>query len=95
MGNSPSTPLEQCLTAAAGGNFEIAFPKNNPLYQLVDVKAYNLNIPVIPAAVTRPNDAAQIAEVVKCAVASNVKVQPRSGGHSYANYGVFKTPRCW
>jgi hypothetical protein len=47
---------------------------------------YNTAIPVIPAAVTRPTTPEDISKIIKCAVASAVKVQPRSGGHSYANY---------
>ncbi|KAJ6605849.1 hypothetical protein B0H10DRAFT_1957082 [Mycena sp. CBHHK59/15] len=57
------------------------------LNNLSDVKPYNTNIPVIPAAVTRPTTSAEVAQIVQCAVASAVKVQARSGGHSYGNYG--------
>ncbi|KAK5953105.1 hypothetical protein OHC33_005673 [Knufia fluminis] len=88
MGNSNSTPLQKCLTTVLEGNSGgLSFP-NNPLYQLQYVKPYNLDIPITPAAVTRPETAEQVAEVIQCADASDAKVQARSGGHSYANYGL-------
>ncbi|KAJ7483147.1 hypothetical protein FB451DRAFT_1393288 [Mycena latifolia] len=42
----------------------------------------------IPVAVTRPTTSEDVAKIVQCAVASAVKVQARSGGHSYGNYGI-------
>lgn len=62
-----------------------------PFYQAVAVQPYNLNIPVSPMAVTFPESSQQIADIVKCAADYGYKVQVRSGGHSYGNYG--KTPR--
>jgi FAD/FMN-containing dehydrogenase len=50
------------------------------------VKPYNWDIPVSPAAVTFPTTTDEVSKVVKCAADSVVKVQARSGGHSYANY---------
>lgn len=85
MGNSPSA-LNQCLTAAVGGNADLVAFSGEPLYQILDVKPYNLDIPVDPAAITYPETNEQVAEIVKCAVANNMKVQARSGGHSYANF---------
>jgi FAD/FMN-containing dehydrogenase len=87
MGNSSSTAVETCLSNAVGGNnASLAFP-NKLLYQLTDVKPYNLDIPVTPAAVTYPESADQVAAIIKCAAKSNLKVQARCGGHSYGNYG--------
>jgi FAD/FMN-containing dehydrogenase len=56
------------------------------------VKPYNWDIPVTPIAVTRPRTTKEVSRVVQCAAASGVKVQARSGGHSYANYclGTFQ-----
>ena len=86
MGNSSST-VRTCFSNAVGGNNALlAFP-NKPLYQLTDVKPYNLDIPVTPAAVTYPESADQVAAIIKCATKLNLKVQARCGGHSYGNYG--------
>ncbi|KAI1173720.1 hypothetical protein F4777DRAFT_556523 [Nemania sp. FL0916] len=88
MGQSSSSPLESCLNAVCNGRDDcVAYP-DNPLYQISWVNRYNLDIPVSPIAVTRPETAQDVSEFVKCATANNIKVQPRSGGHSYANYGL-------
>ncbi|KAF7309498.1 Reticuline oxidase [Mycena indigotica] len=95
MGNSTSTlppasqpgsPLQLCLnnvlpTAA------VSYPQTF-LYEPIAVKTYNTRIPVIPAAVTRPSTTKDIVGILNCAAASDVKVQARSGGHSYGNYGL-------
>lgn len=87
MGNTASSSaVETCLKGAVGN--DVAF-KNDPLYQLVHVKPYNLGISSVPAAVTYPRTADQVSKIVKCAVDNALKVQPRSGGHSYANYGTY------
>lgn len=84
MGNNPSSPLAHCLgDVCAGRSNCVAFPKDF-LYQANWVKPYNLDIPVNPAAVFRPNNAADVAAAVKCAGQSSVHVQAKSGGHSYA-----------
>lgn len=86
MGNTSSSQVQKCLVSAVGK--DIAF-KSDPLYQLSHVKPYNLGIPSVPAAVTYPKTTEQIAKIVKCAVDNSLKVQPRCGGHSYANYGTY------
>jgi hypothetical protein len=87
MGDSTSTSIRQALLDAVGGQSNlVAFP-NKLLYQFEDAKPYNLDIPVIPAAVVYPDKPEQIAEVVRYASSANLKIQARSGGHSYGNYG--------
>jgi len=84
-GTGPS--VNSCLINALGGNHElIAFP-SKPLYQFTDVQRWNLAIEVVPAAVTYPKTTEQVAEIIRCATETDMKVQPKSGGHSYANYG--------
>ncbi|KAJ7780247.1 hypothetical protein DFH07DRAFT_467953 [Mycena maculata] len=86
--SQPGSPLQVCLNnvfASSPGN--VSYPQDI-LYETLDVKPYNTNIPVTPAAVTRPGTAEDVAQIVQCAVASAVKVQARSGGHSYGNYGI-------
>jgi hypothetical protein len=86
MGSSQSSPLVNGIKAALSWDEKLfAFPSKFA-YQLEDVRPYNLTIPVKPAAVTYPKTAAQVAAIVKVAVDAGLKVQPRSGGHSYANY---------
>ena len=88
MGNTPSSPANHCLVTAVGGNSSlVAFP-DKPFYQTSFVRPLNLNFPVTPAAVTFPKTSEQVADVVKCAAADGYKVQGKSGGHSYGNYGM-------
>ncbi|KAI0411047.1 hypothetical protein F5X98DRAFT_65093 [Xylaria grammica] len=88
MGQSASNPLATCLNAVCNGRTDcVAYP-NNALYQVSWVSRYNLDLPVTPIAVTRPQTAQDVSAFVKCAATNNVKVQPKSGGHSYANYGL-------
>ncbi|CAA9958413.1 FAD-linked oxidoreductase YvdP protein [Pyrenophora teres f. maculata] len=83
-GVQPS-PLEACLKVATSPLGSYAF-HDKVLFQLKDVKPYNLDYPVKPIAVTYPGSTKEVAEIVKCATTYNKKVQARSGGHSYANH---------
>lgn len=87
MGNKPSA-VESCLISAVGNDKALIAGQSTIGYQLLHVKPYNLDIPVKPTAVAYPKTSEQVAAIVKCAVDNSLKVQPRSGGHSYANYGV-------
>jgi FAD/FMN-containing dehydrogenase len=84
--SSQQAALVQSIKGALGNDSELyAFP-GDPLYKIKDVKVYNLSIPVKPSAVTYPKTSVQVAAIIKCAVEAGLKVQPRCGGHSYANY---------
>jgi hypothetical protein len=84
MGNAPSTPLQTCLNTICAGRAEcVSFP-SNPFYQLAWVKPFNTDVDVEPVAVIRPRNAKEVSAAVKCAAAQGVKVQAKSGGHSYA-----------
>ncbi|RMJ27560.1 glucooligosaccharide oxidase [Aspergillus sp. HF37] len=88
MGNSHSSPAQTCLLSAMGNDPSLVAFAGQPFYQAVAVQPYNLNIPVSPMAVTFPETSQQIADIVKCAADYGYKVQARSGGHSYGNYGL-------
>ncbi|KAI0147186.1 hypothetical protein GGR57DRAFT_505926 [Xylariaceae sp. FL1272] len=88
MGQNPSSPLADCLGSVCNGRDNcVAYP-STPLYQISWVNRYNLDIPVTPAAVTRPDTVDDVSGFVKCAATNNVRVQAKSGGHSYANFGL-------
>ncbi|KAJ6485687.1 hypothetical protein C8R45DRAFT_1074889 [Mycena sanguinolenta] len=96
MGNSQSlppasqagSPLQLCLNNVfSSSTGSVSYPQDI-LYQIAEVKVYNQHIPITPAAVTRPITSEEISKIVQCAVASGVKIQARSGGHSYGNYGL-------
>ena len=85
MGNSASaTSLETCLDAVCNGRQSCVSYPSNPLYQIEWVKPYNLADDITPVAVTRPQTAQDVSGIIQCANANNVKVQAKSGGHSYA-----------
>lgn len=90
MGSSQSTPqpLVENISKALGGDTTLfAFP-SKALFKDHDAKPYNQDIPTKPAVVTYPKTTAQVAAIVKVAVEAGLKVQPRCGGHSYANYCI-------
>ncbi|KAK4451045.1 putative oxidase [Podospora aff. communis PSN243] len=87
MGQSPSA-LETCLNGVAAGRSGFVGYPSNPLYQIQWVKPYNLDVSVTPVAVVRPQSAQDISQIIQCATANGKKVQAKSGGHSYANYGL-------
>lgn len=77
----------QCLVAAVGGNTSlVAFP-SQANYSAI-VAPYNLDYPVVPAAVAFPSLAVEVVALVGCAAVSGYQVQAKSGGHSSANYGT-------
>ena len=85
MADSQSS-LEAAIKAALDNDESLfAFP-STLLYQEEYVKPYNLDFKTKPAAVTFPKTTAQVAAIVKAAAKSGLSVQPKSGGHSYANF---------
>ena len=88
MSNPKAVDIRQGLLAALNGNRDLLALPSKLLYHFQDAKPYNLDYPITPAAVTYPKTPEQIAAIVKYASTANIKVQARSGGHSYANYGM-------
>ncbi|KAL0061868.1 hypothetical protein AAF712_011310, partial [Marasmius tenuissimus] len=91
MGNFPSAHAApagfvSCLHSALPTG-AVSLP-GDLFYPLV-VKPYNLAYSdITPAAVTRPETTDQVSKAVKCASDYGVKVQARSGGHSYGDYSI-------
>lgn len=84
MGNQTSTPFQTCLGAVCAGRSGCVDYPSDPLYQSEWVNPYNLALPVTPVAVVRPNTTDDVSGFVKCAATYDVRVQAKSGGHSYA-----------
>lgn len=84
------TSLKTCLTTVCSGRSDcVAFSSDfDLLYDSSWVKPYNLAVDVTPQAVIRPNSTEEVAAIVQCASSADIKVQARSGGHSYANFGL-------
>ncbi|EGF97193.1 uncharacterized protein MELLADRAFT_79848 [Melampsora larici-populina 98AG31] len=49
---------------------------------------FNKRLTYMPAAVVFPNNTKAVSDSVKAAVEAKIPVSPRSGGHSYAAYGL-------
>ncbi len=49
---------------------------------------YNTRLPFCPAVVVLPDNHEHVAAAVLCAAAHGVKVQAKSGGHSYASFSM-------
>lgn len=88
MGNQTSTLGRDCLLSATGNDASRVSYPGDISHAGRDLEALNLNIPVVPAAITYPNTADEISNIVRCAADYGFKVQPKSGGHSYGNYGM-------
>ncbi|ROV89849.1 hypothetical protein VMCG_09493 [Cytospora schulzeri] len=82
--------LNTCLSNICAGRSNcVAFSDTLDAfsYQLDWVKRFNLAIDVTPEAVIRPISTEEVAAAVQCAADNGYKVQAKSGGHSYANFG--------
>lgn len=83
-----NTTFLQCLLVALNGKEEsIANPSGTNYTALVDSYRYNFDYAVVPQAIVYPETVNEVAATVECAAGYGVKVQARSGGHSYGNYG--------
>jgi hypothetical protein len=75
--------LQDCLVAKA-----VPTTLNSSSDWSLLTTAYNLRRQYTPTAVTLPTTPQHVSDSVTCALAAGVKVQPRSGGHSYGSYSL-------
>jgi hypothetical protein len=78
----PSRTLKNALTSKGLPSGRIKFPADPE-----DAHLYNLRIPLVPAVIISPRSAEEVAVAVKVAKEAGLKVQAKSGGHNFANYG--------
>lgn len=71
-----SPALVDCLTNKSVPITAIADPSYKP---------FNIRLDYTPAVVVYPATTQQVSDAVTCAGSTGVKVQPKSGGHSYAS----------
>lgn len=79
--NPATKSLQDCLAAK---NVPVFFATSSGFSQLA--QPYNLRLAYTPSVIVVPTEAGQVTDAVLCAAASNVKVQAKSGGHSYASF---------
>jgi hypothetical protein len=75
--------LQACL---ASKSVPLSLNSSSDWASLID--PYNLRLKYIPTAVTLPSTPQQVSDIVVCAAAVGVKVQARSGGHSYGSFSL-------
>jgi FAD/FMN-containing dehydrogenase len=73
--------LLQSLVNHGFSESDIIFPKSHS-----DVHVLNLRIPVLPRVIVRPRTTVLVSAAVRVANLFDLKVQARSGGHSFANH---------
>ncbi|KAI4097029.1 MAG: hypothetical protein L6R37_006865 [Teloschistes peruensis] len=89
---SKSTPPTSTPTAGTLGdclgkkNVPIRLTSSSDFASLA--KPYNLRLPYTPAVIVLPITTQHVSDAVVCAGQNNVKVQARSGGHSYASFSL-------
>jgi FAD binding domain len=80
---TPSQTLNDCLDA-----------KNVPIKLISSsdwstyVATYNTRLPYTPAVVVLPLTTKNVADAVTCGAQAGVKIQAKSGGHSYASFST-------
>lgn len=75
--------IVQCLTSA---DVPQSYPGTSDFAQLII--PVNLRLNFTPTALALPRTVPQVQSAVKCAAKLGVKVNPRSGGHSYASHSI-------
>ncbi|KAK1962978.1 FAD binding domain-containing protein [Colletotrichum sublineola] len=87
---APTKGFQDCLNRVCGGKRQCvrysSIGKDREFFEWVTL--FNRARPVVPTAVVRPQNTEDVSGFVKCAANHDIKVQARSGGHSYANYGL-------
>ncbi|KAL9129439.1 MAG: hypothetical protein Q9217_002113 [Psora testacea] len=73
--------LADCLSA---GNVPVRFASSNDFSTLA--QPYNLRLAYRPAVIVLPTTTEHVSNAVVCAGKNNVKLQAKSGGHSYASF---------
>ena len=75
--------IEECLTAA-----KVPFDAKNSNDWKVDVAPFNTRLAYTPAAIAVPTTTAHVQGAVSCGVKLGLKINAKSGGHSYASFGL-------
>lgn len=78
---STSNTLQDCLGIK---NVPVSFTNSASFSALAQL--YNLRLAYTPAVIVLPTITQHIIDAVLCATESSIKVQAKSGGHSYASF---------
>lgn len=75
--------IDDCLTSAG-----VPTDARGSTAWSQDVAPFNQRVPYTPVAIVVPSSVAHVQAAVSCAAKIGVKVNPKSGGHSYASFGL-------
>jgi FAD/FMN-containing dehydrogenase len=75
--------IDDCLSSAA---VPVDKPGSTDWQQ--DANPFNQRLPYKPVAIVVPKTTEHVQAAVSCAAKVGVKVNPKSGGHSYASFGL-------
>ncbi|KAK0637404.1 hypothetical protein B0T17DRAFT_568097 [Bombardia bombarda] len=75
--------IDDCLKAA-----NVPFDASGSNDWKADVKPFNQRLPYTPVAIAVPTTVEHVQGAVSCAAKLGIKVNPKSGGHSYASFGL-------
>lgn len=82
--SAPSAPsVVECLTS-----YDVPFQTSTSSNWSSLILPYNLRLSWEPSIVTLPYTPSHVSDSVKCAAAAGLKVQAKSGGHSYASFST-------
>ncbi|SLM33671.1 glucooligosaccharide oxidase [Lasallia pustulata] len=83
-GHGPSHRAPTLVDCLTNSSVPISLLSSLNFAQLAE--PYNLRLPYTPAVIVLPTTPQHVSDGVKCACSTGVKVQAKSGGHSYASY---------
>ncbi|ESZ97286.1 hypothetical protein SBOR_2314 [Sclerotinia borealis F-4128] len=78
-----ASSIQDCLT-----QHSVPYQDSSSSSWATTISPYNLRLPYTPAVVTLPTTSQHVSDAITCAAASGLKVQAKSGGHSYASYST-------
>ncbi|KAI3554620.1 hypothetical protein CABS03_02085 [Colletotrichum abscissum] len=87
--HKPTPSIESCLNDVCSGRSDcVQFPSQKNAGEATWMAPFNLGRTVTPAAIVRPKDAQEVANVVRCAAKHGVKVQATAGSHGWGLQGL-------
>ncbi|KAM0183970.1 hypothetical protein ACHAPF_000415 [Botrytis cinerea] len=76
-----ASSIQDCLT-----QHSVPYQDSSSSSWATTISPYNLRLSYTPAVVTLPTTSQHVSDAITCAAAAGLKVQAKSGGHSYASY---------
>ncbi|TGO58390.1 hypothetical protein BOTNAR_0182g00280 [Botryotinia narcissicola] len=78
-----ASSIQDCLT-----QHSVPYQDSSSSSRATTISPYNLRLPYTPAVVTLPTTSQHVSDAITCVAAAGLKVQEKSGGHSYASYST-------